>query len=193
LTQSQPQPIRVLGIDPGSRRLGWAMVQCGRPPQRLDSGVLTAKASKPVAQRLGILLGELERLLAAHDPDVLAIEQAFVYKNPKTALVIGQARGIPLALCAARDMQIYEYQPSVIKQTVVGSGRATKEQMRRMVQLQFELSTLPLEDEADALAVALTYAIGAARPVASKDEMTDSRSYYLAVTEAAKRRGGKRR
>ena len=187
------RPIRVLGIDPGSRKLGWAVVDCTKPPSRVASGVLKPSASQPVHVRLGVLLRELEQIIEVHQPQVLAIEQAFVYKNPKTALVIGQARGIPIALCAANGVDVYEFQPSVIKQRVVGSGRATKEQVQRMVQLQFQLDTLPAEDEADALAAALTYAIGGQGASAAPEEVTASRAYYLAVTAGAKRRGGKGR
>ncbi len=205
--------LRVLGVDPGSRKLGWAVLVADRDGVRVvASGTLTPPKSAALAARLGFLLNELAALLSQHRVDALAVEQAFVYKNPKTALVIGQARGLPIALAAARGLSVHEYQPSVVKRAVVGSGRASKEQVRHMVQLQLRLPDLPQEDEADALAIALTHTREVAHRGGVEPELlavsrgaqarggweaaappppTDARAYYAAVVAAAK--GRKRR
>lgn len=149
----------ILGIDPGSLKMGWAALACQGPRlQRIDSGTLRMSARAPLPERLAALLNATTRLLDTHAFDVLAIEAAFVRDNPHTALVLGQARGIPIALAAARGLPVFEYPPATVKRTLVGSGRAEKSQMQRMIQTLLALPTLPAEDEADALAVAITHA-----------------------------------
>lgn len=147
----------VFAIDPGSRKLGWAVVRAsGGRTERLDSGVVRLPERLPVTERLGLLHTELVALFARHPTRHLAIEAAFVRDNPQTALVLGMARGVPIALAAASGWTISEYPPALVKRTLVGSGRADKYQMQRMIQLVLGLPDLPQEDEADALAVALT-------------------------------------
>jgi crossover junction endodeoxyribonuclease RuvC len=148
----------VLGIDPGSRRMGWALVDVqGSVIERVDGGVLRLAGRLSVPERLGAIHGHVLALLDARPVDSLAIESAFVYENARTALVLGQARGVPIGLAAVRGIDVHEYQPSVVKKQVVGSGRASKHQVRHMVQLLLELDEPPPEDEADALAVAITH------------------------------------
>ena len=147
----------IMGIDPGSRLMGWGVV--GRKANalhRIDGGVIKPPKG-PLPGRLGWLLTHLTRLIDAHAPDAVAVESAFVHANPRTALVLGQARGLPIALAAAREIPVAEYAPTLVKRQVVGRGRATKEQMRHMIAAQLGLSTLPSEDEADALSVAVTH------------------------------------
>ena len=122
---------------------------------RIDGGVLMPPKG-PLAGRLGYLLGALRVIFTTQRIDALAIESAFVHVNPATALVLGQARGLPIALAAERGLPVREYAPALVKRNVVGRGRATKEQVRHMVSAQLRLSVLPPEDEADALAVAIT-------------------------------------
>ena len=199
-------PTRILGVDPGSRRFGWGIIEAsGADVRHIASGVFRMPASATLPERLGQLLTNLEALLLDHDVDVVAVEEAFVYKNPRTALVIGQTRGLPIALAAARGLRVMEYQPSTIKRAVVGSGRASKEQVSHMVQLQLGLAALPQEDEGDALAVALTHSrdagahiaqvmavaqVAAAKRTATAAPKTStSRAYYAAVMAGAKGRG----
>lgn len=200
----------MLGIDPGTIKLGWAVLAFeGARVWRLASGVLRppARESRPV--RLGILLTQLTELFDLHRPHAVAVETAFVRADPRAALVLGEARGLPMALGAARGLAVIELSPSEVKRAVVGRGRATKEQVQEMVRIQLQLATLPAEDEADAIAVALTALqqlrplgaqLAAARPApavakASPGDapMTSGRAYYAAVLAAARgRKGGAR-
>lgn len=148
----------VLAIDPGSRKMGWAVVQrTGQKLTRLASGTLRPPLADSVPERLGYLLTQLQILLDVHAPQAMAVEAAFVHENAHTALVLGQARGLPIALAAARGLPVAEFPPATVKRTVVGSGRAEKNQVQQMVKLVLELDELPQEDEADALAVAITF------------------------------------
>ena len=206
-----PQSRIVLGIDPGTIKLGWGVVAFeGAAVRWLASGVLrpSARESRPV--RLGILLQQLTELFDLHQPHVVAVETAFVRADPRAALVLGEARGLPMALGASRGMAVVELSPSEVKRAVVGRGRATKEQVQEMVRIQLCLDVLPAEDEADALAIALT-AIGqlrrtgaqgmvprartraAAAPSGDAPTMTAGRAYYAAVLAAAQGRKGGRR
>lgn len=154
---------KVLGIDPGSRKMGWGVIASVGPELRhVASGTVVLDPRLPLAERLGLLLGEVTRLLDVHQVSMLAIEAAFVQDNPRTALVLGQARGIPIALAAARGLPVHEYPPALVKRHVVGSGRADKTQVRQMIRVLLRLPELPAEDEADALAVALAHLRGAA-------------------------------
>lgn len=178
----------VLAIDPGSRKLGWAVVlRRGQVLQVLASGTLRLDVKATVPQRLGVILIELTRLFDTHKPDALAIEAAFVHENPHTALVLGQARGLPIALAASRGLPVAEFPPATIKRMVVGSGRAEKHQMQEMVKLQLALEVLPAEDEADALAVAITYH-RQPLPLAGADALTPAQKVWLAATVAGKRK-----
>ncbi|MCO4761279.1 MAG: crossover junction endodeoxyribonuclease RuvC [Myxococcales bacterium] len=192
-TQAETRQIqRIFGVDPGSRLCGWGIIEAqGSDVRHIASGVIKMPAKMPLHERLGELLTAFSKLLDTHQVDVLAIEQAFVHKNPRTALVIGQARGLPIAVAAARGVPVSEYQPSVIKRAVVGSGRATKEQVTHMVQLQLGLTEPPQEDEGDALAVAITHSRDAALSTVTAAPASDARAYYAAVVAGA--RGRKRR
>jgi len=204
----QPDPgktsLNILGIDPGSLKMGWAALTCQGPVlRRIDSGTLRLNARAPLAERLAALLQATTRILDAHPFDVLAIEAAFVRDNPHTALVLGQARGIPIALAAARGLPVFEYPPATVKRTLVGSGRAEKSQMQRMIQTLLALPCLPAEDEADALAVAITHAreagfaaaaqpnrSAAAAPMAvTSGTATPANALYLQAVMAAKTKG----
>ncbi len=198
----QPVDQVVLGIDPGSRKVGWAVVRAraGRL-ERLGSGTLQLDERRDLPGRLGQLLVAIQQLLEQHPVEVLAIEAAFVHDNPHTALVLGQARGVPIALAAARGMAVFEYPPALVKRTVVGSGRAAKEQMQHLIQVLLGLAELPLEDEADALAVALTHLrrsavqtqvpTATALALAGQAPMTPARAAYLKAVESTRGSGKK--
>ena len=181
----------VLAIDPGSRRLGWAVVQRqGQTLERLASGTLRLEVSSELPQRLARILSEVTGFLEQFAPDALAIEAAFVHENAHTALVLGQARGIPIALAAARGLVVAEFAPATVKRTVVGSGRAEKRQVQEMVKLVLNLPTLPQEDEADALAVAITYhrQPGAAAANDAAGTLTAAQKLWLAASQSGKRK-----
>lgn len=190
----------VLAIDPGSRKLGWAVVRARQGAlQRLASGTLRMSERDPLPVRLGQLMLGIAALLDGHPVDALAIEAAFVHDNPHTALVLGQARGVPIALAAARGLAVFEYPPALVKRALVGSGRASKEQVQRIVQMTLGLAELPQEDEADALAVAVTHLRRAQREAllpdaptlaaAGQAEMTPARAAYLQAVQAAAAQG----
>src|SRR5690349_17191087 len=150
----------VLGIDPGSLRTGYGvvellptgprMVACG--VARADLGAAAATAT--LADRLRTIGTELERVLDLHAPDVVAIEQAFHAANARSTLVLGQARGMALWLAARRSLPIHEFAPRTVKLAVTGRGGAAKAQVAAMVVRLLALSTRPPADAADALAVA---------------------------------------
>ncbi len=196
----QPE-ITILAIDPGSRKLGWAVVRSrDQVLQRIASGVIRPQGELVV--RLGQILTQVGKLLDDHVVAALAIESAFVHDNPRTALVLGQARGIPIALAAARGLPVHEYAPAHVKRALVGSGRADKHQMQQMVKAVLGLAELPGEDEADALAVAVThlrqgafaqYAVPAtAALVVPELALTPARLIYLQAVQRAKAAGGAR-
>ncbi len=193
-TPSQPDLIEaVLGIDPGSRRMGWGIVaRDGNAMLRVASGVLAPNPRDALPLRLGHMLRALTEVFDSHQVAAIAVESAFVHTNPRTALVLGHARGIAIGLAASRGIDVHEYTPTKVKRQVVGSGRATKEQVRKMIALQLKLDALPQEDEADALAVALSH-LRLGPSLHNRVEMTPARAMYAkAVADARRRRGGRR-
>jgi crossover junction endodeoxyribonuclease RuvC len=150
-----PWPI-VLGIDPGTRVLGYgALVVAPEGPRLVACGVLRTSARAAVATRLGELQASLELLLRRLRPGVVAVESAFSAKNAQAALRIGEARGIVLAAAARAGIEVSELAPAAAKKAVLGNGGASKEQVARMVETL--LATGPLDvarDATDALALA---------------------------------------
>lgn len=159
MSQGDASVEAVLGIDPGTRKMGWAVLLPGVRGgfEVLASGTLQPPARSGLNERLGIMLDELQKLMDGHAIGALAVESAFVHKNPHTALALGQARGLPIALAASRAIPVFEYAPARVKKHLTGSGRATKEQVRQMIRILLALDHLPPEDEADAIAVGLAH------------------------------------
>jgi crossover junction endodeoxyribonuclease RuvC len=152
-----------LGIDPGTARLGFGVVLAGDQPEAIDYGVIetTPQATMPV-RLLGIFQMVTE-LIELHRPDVMAIEQLFFARNVTTAIAVGQARGVVLLAAARAGIEVAEYSPSVVKQAVVGYGKADKGQMQEMVRIILGLEFVPSPDDAaDALAIAICHAQRAA-------------------------------
>ncbi len=148
--------MRVLGIDPGSRRCGYGVLS--RDGGRLtvvESGVLVPGA-RPMAERLALLLVGLGDVIARTAPDEVSIEQIFAGISPRSALALGQARGVALAVAAQAGLPVYEYQPSEVKLAFTGSGRAGKEQMMRTARALLGVDA-ELSDEADAVALAVCH------------------------------------
>ena len=153
--------MRILGVDPGSRVTGYGIVYSERQQLRcVAAGVIQPPRVEPAA-RLGHIHTALTALILEHRPTVLAIERVFIAKNAASALMLGQARGVVLACAGSADMAVSEYSASQIKQGVVGSGRARKEQVQHMVGilLAMDLSAHEL-DTTDALAAAICHAHG---------------------------------
>ena len=151
--------MRVLGIDPGSTVTGFGVVErAGAGVTHLAHGTLRPRKGAPLATRLGTLLEGLSEVIEAHAPEVVVIERVFVSASPRSALVLGQARGVAMASAASRGVPVVEYAPSQIKQAVVGTGAATKHQVQAMVKTLLALPKAPAQDAADALAAAICHA-----------------------------------
>lgn len=149
----------ILGIDPGSRRTGWGLVRReGSRHVHVASGTVRLDESAPLPERLLALDRALEALLAEHRADACAVEQIFSAKNARSALVLGHARGVIIAAIARRGIPLFEYTPAQVKQAVAGTGRADKQQIARMVAVLLNHRAPLQEDQADALAVAITHA-----------------------------------
>jgi crossover junction endodeoxyribonuclease RuvC len=153
------ETLRILGIDPGSRKTGYGLIEnTGNRTRHLASGCIRLNAKHPLSDRLSMLSKELEQLIEEFRPDCGAVEKVFFAKNAQSALTLGHARGVILLKFSERQLPIHEYQTLKVKQTVVGVGRAGKDQVQHMVKILLNLQNSLQEDEADALAVAITHA-----------------------------------
>lgn len=153
-------PDRVLGIDPGLTRCGYAVVDARGPGQAVpvSLGVLRTSADHALPQRLAQLRHGLAELLDEFSPASVAVEQVFFQVNVRTAMSVGQASGLALAEAAARGCEVVQYTPNQVKDAVAGWGGAGKEQVIRMVQTRLGLSRPPRPaDAADAAALALCH------------------------------------
>jgi crossover junction endodeoxyribonuclease RuvC len=150
--------MRVLGVDPGLGRCGWAVLdQHGGKVVAAGYGTIQT-AGDQVAPRLAELAARLRAVLAAHRPEALAIERVFFNANVRTAMTVGQASGVVLLLAAEHGLQVAAYTPPQVKQAVTGNGGAPKEQVGYMVRALLGLEAVPTPaDTADALAVALCH------------------------------------
>jgi crossover junction endodeoxyribonuclease RuvC len=152
--------LRVLGIDPGLTRCGYAVVD-GRGPgaaTAVSLGVIRTPATDPLPQRLAALQAELAALLDEFRPVAVAVEQVFFQVNVRTAMSVGQASGLALAQAAAFGCEVAQYTPNQVKDAVAGWGGAAKEQVQKMVQTRLGLAAPPRPaDAADAAALAITH------------------------------------
>ncbi|HTY19308.1 MAG TPA: crossover junction endodeoxyribonuclease RuvC [Myxococcota bacterium] len=151
--------MRVLGIDPGSLATGYGVVERrGARVVHVAHGTLRPRRGAGLAERLAELQLGLARAIAAHRPEVAAVERIFAGRSARSALVLGHARGVALAAAAAAGLPVLEYAPGEIKRAVVGSGGAEKRQVQVMVGRLLDLAEPPATDAADALATALCHA-----------------------------------
>jgi len=160
--------VRVLGIDPGSRYCGFGVVEDagGTRVRHLAHGVLALSESAPMEERLRALHQGLTRELSAHRPDFVAVEDVFHARNARSALVLGQARGVALLAAVQCGARVRSFAPSVIKQAVTGTGRAEKEHVGRMVSVLLGISPFHGRlDASDALAAAICGLLRANDPV----------------------------
>lgn len=150
----------VLGIDPGLATLGWGVIEAERGRQRLvDYGCILTTPQQRFPERLRQIGEDMQRLLKTYQPDEIAFEELFFAKNVTTALTVGAARGVSVAVCAGYTDQLYEYTPMQVKQAIVGYGKADKQQMQQMVKLLLHMEDIARPDDAaDAIAIALTHA-----------------------------------
>lgn len=152
--------MRVLGIDPGLATTGFGIIHSDRYDgyDCLDYGIISTEAGLPDADRLQAIFNSITALIQEHQPDTCAVEKLFFQKNVKTALSVGQARGVVLLTLAQANLPVHEYTPNEVKQSVCGYGNAAKSQVQRMVQTLLHLEEIPKPDDAaDALAVAICH------------------------------------
>jgi crossover junction endodeoxyribonuclease RuvC len=154
--------MRVLGIDPGLRNMGWGVISIeGSRLRHVGNGVIHSEATGAEGD-LGLRLSQLFRglcaVIAEYGPDTAAVEQTFVNKDAVGTLKLGQARGIALLAPAEAGLTVGEYAPNAVKKTVVGVGHAAKEQVQHMVRVQLPGVVFEGPDAADALAIAICHA-----------------------------------
>lgn len=150
--------MRVIGIDPGTGILGFGVVDVvkGNKVKMVTGGVITTPAHTPLPDRLLEIYDGLTEIIAETKPSVMAIEKLFFNQNVTTAISVAQARGVAMLTARQANLQIEEYTPQQIKQTLTGYGKADKKQMQEMVRLQLGLTEVPKPDDcADALAAAI--------------------------------------
>jgi crossover junction endodeoxyribonuclease RuvC len=157
--------LRVLGIDPGTLRLGYGVIECEGPARvrYVECGVISAPAREARCDRLAEIGRGLRELLGEVRPDAVAMEEAFYGKNVQATLALGEARGVALFVTAEHGVPVSGYAPATVKQTVVGHGRATKAQVGYLVRALLALRRTPEPDAADALAIAICHARKRAR------------------------------
>ena len=149
--------VRILGIDPGSHQTGWGVIDCeGSTVRRVAGDVIRARGDT-LAERLVSIHSALIEVIREYRPDAAALESVFTHRNPRSALILGHARGAALTTCGLAGLRTSEYAPAHVKVAVSGYGRAAKPQVQRMVRHLLGLDVEPRADEADALAVAICH------------------------------------
>ncbi len=168
----------VIGIDPGTRYLGWGLVHReGSRLKHVAHGVIVPAKGDPLAQRLLAIDGELSAILDQYRPNAAAVETLFFHKDAQAASKLGHARGVVLlALCRA-TVSIAEYSPALVKRTVGGSGAADKRQVALIVKAALGLDELPRSDATDALALAMTHLRVAHLPFAQRAPSKASKKF----------------
>lgn len=147
-----------LGIDPGTRKLGWGVVRRdGTRLLHVAHGVIQTNEKDALAQRLVQIADELSVVLRGHTPHVGSVETLFFHKDAQAAAKLGHARGVVLLCLAQQKVAVAEYAPAKVKRTIAGSGQADKIQVARVVKSLLALESLPAPDAADALALAITH------------------------------------
>jgi crossover junction endodeoxyribonuclease RuvC len=171
---SLPARVRILGLDPGSLATGYAVIEaCNGATTYLASGVIRARGES-LAERLQEIFSGVDRLSSEFRPEEVAVERIFMHRNADSALKLGQARGAALCATFALCPRVFEYAPRAVKQAVVGSGSAEKQQVQMMVKRLLKLEGSIGADAADALAIALCHA--------------HSRQLYALTVQATERR-----
>lgn len=149
----------ILGIDPGLQKTGWGVITCtGAELKHIGHGTIRPDTTQDMAARLTCLAEELEVILEHYKPQMAAIEETFVNRNPATSLKLGMARGAVIATLGRSRLEMAEYTPNTVKKSIVGRGHADKAQIAMMVKILLPNCGAMGPDAADALAIALTHA-----------------------------------
>ena len=154
--------MRIIGIDPGTGILGFGVIEVDARgnPKMITAGVITTPAHTPLEDRLLEIFDGLTEIIAETNPEVMSIEKLFFAQNVTTAISVSHARGVAMLTGKQAGLEIAEYTPLQIKQTLTGYGRASKKQMQEMVKLQLGLNSIPKPDDvADGLAAAITHSL----------------------------------
>lgn len=148
----------VIGVDPGTLHTGWGVVRReGSRLQHVDAGVIRPKRDAPLDQRLLAIYEQLTALVERHAPSCMAVEDVFS-KHARSALTLGQARGVVLLVGARAALPVSAYPPALVKRSIAGNGQAPKDQLARIVGAILGVRDLPAADATDALAIAITHA-----------------------------------
>lgn len=149
----------VLGIDPGTRKTGYGVIRKdGNRIARIDSGVIRLNEKAPLEDRLPVLFKQLQEIIVRNGPDEGAVESLFFAQNANSALKLGHARGVIVLCLRQHDLLVSSYAPAMVKRSIIGGGRATKDQIQRVVGAILKVKSPLQEDEADALAIAICHA-----------------------------------
>ena len=153
--------MRIIGIDPGTGILGFGVIEVdGQKVRMIDAGVIRTPPHTPLDERLEEIFDGLTEIIAETKPTIMSIEKLFFAKNITTAMSVSHARGVAMLTGRKAKLEIFEYTPMQIKQTVTGYGGADKKQVQEMVRMHLGLREVPKPDDcADALAAAITYSM----------------------------------
>jgi len=149
--------LRILGIDPGSRITGFGVIEISKRQTKFITCGCIKMQEADLPGRLQEIFNGVSKLISLYQPEQMAIEQVFMSRNADSALKLGQARGVAIVAGTQHSLKVYEYAANQIKQAVVGQGHAEKQQVQHMVKILLNLPSIPLNDAADALAVALCH------------------------------------
>ncbi len=150
--------MRVIGIDPGSKACGYGIVEeDGTDLRFVESGAICPKLSLPIHERLHQISKGISLKIEQFSPACMSIEKVFVAKNSKSALHLGQARGAVLTVAGGRGMDVYEYSSTTVKKSVTGNGRASKEEIQKIVSILIGKERFESTDESDAIAIAVCH------------------------------------
>lgn len=152
------ETVRILGIDPGSRLTGFGVVDCRRDVATYVASGAVRSLDGEFPDRLRTIFDSVAEIVTRYQPDVVVIESVFMHRNASSALKLGHARSAAICATFNAEVVVYEYAPREIKQAIVGSGAATKEQVQHMIRQLLKLDGDPSPDAADALAAALCHA-----------------------------------
>ena len=148
----------ILGIDPGLNSTGFGLIRSeDNTIEYIVAGVIKTSVEQSLYKRIQIIVTGVQTVINTYKPDIAAVEKVFVNVNPKSTLLLGQARGAAISACAICDVEALEYTALQVKKTVTGYGHASKEQIQKMVAMLLKLNKPPKSDAADALAVAITH------------------------------------
>jgi len=151
-------PVRILGIDPGSINTGYGIIETNaNHSSHVIHGVIKIHQTA-LPGKLKYIHEQITALIDQYQPDEVSIEKVFMHKNADSALKLGQARGVAIAACAMKNIEVFEYTANQVKQATVGKGHAAKQQVQHMIKILLCLTDTPTTDAADALAIALCHA-----------------------------------